>query len=155
MKNLKLKNILVLIPIILLCMAIPVEAWADDGNIFSTIRARVVKALVDSHQLVYLLAGFGLIGFAFMAIFNKISWKWFANIAIGLFLVAVMGMIISYFTGDDSIAEDLDFGYDMGTQTSNPGSAGEIGETDCSKHPDQCPGYTPPLNPNGGPSSRL
>lgn len=119
-------------------MSVPAEVWAAEGNIFSTIRSRAVQALKDSHQLVYLLAGFGLIGFAFMAVFNKISWKWFANIAIGLFLVAVMGMIISYFTGDDQIAQELSFGYDMGTNTQNPGASIEInqGEGTCSENPE-------------------
>ena len=98
----KYGNLMLFMVIAVVLVSMPVEVWAveaasSEGNIFSTIRSRVAKALVDSHQLVYLLAGFGLIGFAFMAVFNKISWKWFANIAIGLFLVAVMGMIISYF----------------------------------------------------------
>ena len=116
---------------------VPLDAYAEEGNIFSTIANRAAQALKDVHKLVYLLAGFGLIGFAFMAVFNKISWKWFANIAIGLFLVAVMGMIISYFTGDDSVAEKLDFGYDMGTSTDNPGTPGNGGGGggDCSSDP--------------------
>lgn len=53
--------------------------------------------LVSLKPIIYVFAGFGLIGFAFMAIFNKISWKWFSNIAIGLFLVANMGRFIEYF----------------------------------------------------------
>lgn len=157
----KYGNLMLFMVIAVVLVSMPVEVWAveaasSEGNIFSTIRSRVAKALVDSHQLVYLLAGFGLIGFAFMAVFNKISWKWFANIAIGLFLVAVMGMIISYFTGDDKIARELSFGYDMGTSTDNPGTNGGQDNVDCSKNPQQCPGgYTPTLDPNGGPSSRL
>lgn len=116
------------------CAVLPLDAYAEEGNIFTTIATRAAQALKDMHKLVYLLAGFGLIGFAFMAIFNKISWKWFANIAIGLFLVAVMGMIISYFTGDETIATKLDFGYDMGTNTDNPATSniGGGGGGDCS-----------------------
>jgi len=98
-----------------LILFLPTDAWAE-GNIFSQVRDKAVRFLVDSSGVVYLLGGFGLVGFAFMAIFNKISWKWFANIAIGLFLVAVTGMFISYFTGDDSIADDLDYGYDGGRE---------------------------------------
>lgn len=133
----------------LLCV-LPYEAFAAEGNIFSTISSRAAQALRDSSQLVYLLGGFGLIGFAFMAVFNKISWKWFANIAIGLFLVAVMGMLISYFTGDDKIAEKLDFGYDMGTSTENPStppSAGG-GGGDCSSDP-SLPGCDGRICPDG------
>lgn len=103
----KYGNLMLFMVASVVLMSMPAEVWAAEGNIFSTIRSRAAQALKDSHQVVYLLAGFGLIGFAFMAVFNKISWKWFANIAIGLFLVAVMGMIISYFTGDDQIAREL------------------------------------------------
>ena len=120
----KYGNLMLFMVAAVVLMGMPAEVWAAEGNIFSTIRSRAAQALKDYHQVVYLLAGFGLIGFAFMAVFNKISWKWFANIAIGLFLVAVMGMIISYFTGDDQIARELSFGYDMGTNTQNPGTPG-------------------------------
>lgn len=111
--------------VLMLILCFPADSWAA-GNIFSQVRDKAVRFLVDSRGVVYLLGGFGLIGFAFMAIFNKISWKWFANISIGLFLVAVMGMFISYFTGDDSLADDLDYGYDGGRDLENPGTSGEI-----------------------------
>ena len=68
-----------------------------DGDIFNTITRRAMLFLVSLKPIIYVFAGFGLIGFAFMAIFNKISWKWFSNIAIGLFLVANMGRCIEYF----------------------------------------------------------
>lgn len=67
------------------------------GNIFSIMTRRAMNILLGLKQIVYVMAGFGLIGFAYMAIFNKISWKWFSQIAIGLFLVANMGRFIEYF----------------------------------------------------------
>ena len=77
--------------------------YSNTGDVFSTITRRAARILVGLKPIVYVFAGFGLIGFAFMAIFNKISWKWFANIAIGLFLVANMGRLIEYmvYTVDD------------------------------------------------------
>lgn len=77
--------------------------YSNTGDVFSTITRRAARILVGLKPIVYTFAGFGLIGFAFMAIFNKISWKWFANIAIGLFLVANMGRLIEYmvYTVDD------------------------------------------------------
>ena len=115
-------NLFVFTSIVIVCMLfLPVDAFADD--IFADIRSKAVQTLKDSSKVVYVLGGFGLIGFAFMAIFNKISWKWFAYISISLFLVAVSGKLISYFTGDDSISQDLDYGYDMGNNTENPGTS--------------------------------
>lgn len=71
--------------------------YKNTGDILTTITRRAAWVIVSLKPIVYIFAGFGLIGFAFMAIFNKLSWKWFANIAIGLFLVANMGRFIEYF----------------------------------------------------------
>lgn len=66
-------------------------------DVFRHITRRAFIFLVGIKPLVYTFAGFGLIAFAWMAVFNKLSWKWFGNIAIGLFLVANMGRFIEYF----------------------------------------------------------
>lgn len=132
-KNKKYLSFMMVILLLLVC--VPTDAWAD-GNIFTQVRNKAVRFLVDSKGVVYILGGFGLVGFAFMAIFNKISWKWFANIAISLFLVAVTGMFISYFTGDDSIADDLDYGYDGGTSIGeNHGTGNDIPSEGCKQNP--------------------
>lgn len=70
--------------------------YANADDVFKTITRRAAYILVGLKPIVYTFAGFGLIAFAYMAIFNKISWKWFGNIAIGLFLVANMGRLIEY-----------------------------------------------------------
>lgn len=71
------------------------DACADD--VLQAVRNKAANFLFRLRPVIFILAGFGLIGFAWMAIFNKISWKWFANIAMGLFLVANMGLFIDYF----------------------------------------------------------
>ncbi len=75
--------------------------FGNTSDVFQTLTRRAMRILVGLKPIVYTFAGFGLIGFAFMAIFNKISWKWFSNIAIGLFLVANMGRFIEYFVYPD------------------------------------------------------
>ncbi len=72
------------------------------GDVLELVTRRAALAVVSLKPIVYIFAGFGLIAFAWMAIFNKISWKWFANIAMGLFLVANMGRLIEYFVGNGS-----------------------------------------------------
>ena len=84
------------------------DAYADD--VLKAVRAKALSFLKDLRPVIFILAGFGLVGFAWMAIFNKISWKWFANIAMGLFLVANMGLFVDYFAGNDGQRKDLGYG---------------------------------------------
>ena len=71
------------------------------GDVLEKVTRRAALVVVSLKPIVYIFAGFGLIAFAWMAIFNKLSWKWFANIAMGLFLVANMGRLIEYFVGQE------------------------------------------------------
>ena len=75
--------------------------YQSGSDVLDTVTRRAALAVVSLKPIVYVFAGFGLIAFAWMAIFNKISWKWFANIAMGLFLVANMGRFIEYFVVGD------------------------------------------------------
>ena len=112
----------------------PQEAWSAEG-VFETVRQKAASSLKDVKLVVYILGGFGLIGFSFMAIFNKISWKWFANIAISLFLLSVMGLFIDDFTGTDEHSALLDYGdYLSGDGTVN-GSDNTIGGGETSELP--------------------
>ena len=73
------------------------DNYKADKDVLTSVTRRAARAILELKQIVYVFAGFGLIGFAWAAIFNKISWKWFGNIAMGLFLVANMGRLIEYF----------------------------------------------------------
>ena len=111
------------------------DVFAAESNIFTTIRDKAASSLKDIKLVVYIIGGFGLIGFAFMAIFNKISWKWFSSLAIGLFLVAVMGLFIDYFTGTNEHATMLDYGNYLngdGSYTGNDGTSGGVKNPDIS-----------------------
>ena len=97
---------LLIIAVLALC---PQDAWSA-STVFEKVRQKAASSLKDVKLVVYILGGFGLIGFSFMAIFNKISWKWFANIAISLFLLSVMGLFIDDFTGTSEHSSLLDYG---------------------------------------------
>ena len=70
-------------------------------DIFKYIACKAMTTLADVRVIVYTLAGFGLIAFAFAAIFNKISWKHLANLCIALFILSMMTPFIEYFTQDN------------------------------------------------------
>lgn len=79
------------------------------NGIFEIIACKAITTLADLRTILYIISGFGLIAFAWSAIFNKISWKHFAQICIALFLLSMMGTFIGYF-GYDGDYESLKFG---------------------------------------------
>lgn len=131
LKSLLKSNLFFLLLVTALFALSPQEAWSAEG-VFETVRQKAAASLKDVKLVVYILGGFGLIGFSFMAIFNKISWKWFANIAISLFLLSVMGLFIDDFTGTDEHAALLDYGdyLNVGNEYENPGTSDNIPKTE-------------------------
>lgn len=76
------------------------------GSVLVSVRNRAVFIIEHVKVIAYVLGGFGLVGVAWGAIFGKINWKWFGNLAIGLFIISWMGMTIDYFTGRTKSAEN-------------------------------------------------
>lgn len=92
--------------LILLLLCVSKEAFADDasasGAIFTGLADRAAKIGKGLRNSGFLIAGFGLIVFAFMAIFNKISWKMLAYIMMCSFILSAMVSVISYFSNGRS-----------------------------------------------------
>lgn len=72
---------------------------SDEGlSIFAKLACKAVTTLSDLRKIIYVLSGFGLIAFAFAAIFNKISFRHLANIGLSLFILSMLTPFIEYFT---------------------------------------------------------
>lgn len=80
-------------------LLMPETACAADVGVFTTIANKIISTLQDLRKIVYIIAGFGLIMFAVLAIFNKISFKHLIYICVSLFLLANMFNFINYFSG--------------------------------------------------------
>lgn len=128
-------------------LLLPASAMAAD-NIFHVISQKMMTTVIDVRRIVYVIAGFGLIMFTTLAIFNKISFKHLAYIMIGLSLLAVMMPFINYFAGVN--LEDTEFSYGnylnggsaiVGSDIPNQDGGGK----DCGK---DCPNGTPDQDPN-------
>ena len=91
-------------------------ANAGSGNtkVFAQIACKAMMFLIDLRIIAYVISGFGMVAFAYAAVFNKISWKHFSQIAIGLFLLAMIGPFITYFTGDKTVEINLQYGNYLG-----------------------------------------
>ncbi len=115
---------------------LPADAMAA-GDIFTIIAKKMGQAVLDIRQIVYVIAGFGLIMFAFLAIFNKISFKHLGYLSIGLFLLSVMIPFINYFAGLNMTERDFAFGdHTRGQDNKIIGS--DVGSmADCT--PESCP----------------
>ncbi len=106
MKNRMSVSLLMLLTALFVCFN-PGDAFADllgcmkneaGQGIFKTMACKITTTLFDIRKIVYILGGFGLIAFTFAAIFNKISFKHLANIALSLFLLSMITPFIEYFT---------------------------------------------------------
>jgi len=136
-QTLNFVKIIGLAAIVLVLM--PTEVWAAEGNagnIFTIISQKMISTVRDLRSIVYVIAGFGLIMFSFLAIFNKISWKHLSYIMISLSLLAVMMPFINYFSGAN-LPDDVNYGnFINGGDPSIVGSdAGE--DKPCT--PESCP----------------
>ena len=80
------------------------NAYAEGGNVFSTVLARMLDTFESSRSVIFVVGGFGLIGLGFAAIFGKVQWKWLAALACGLAIVAVAGQVVDYTTRQSSQA---------------------------------------------------
>ncbi len=116
----------------MLCF-MPETSWAANGSIFDIISSKMIETVKDVRKIVYIIAGFGLIMFAVLAIFNKISFKHLSYICIGLFLLSVMMPFINYFSGANLADPELNYG--MLIDPDNPNVVGsEIGDESGNKN---------------------
>jgi len=113
-------------------------ANAGSGNtkVFAQIACKALMFLIDLRVIAYVISGFGMVAFAYAAVFNKISWKHFSQIAIGLFLLAMIGPFISYFTGDNTVEVNLQYGNYLGGNYNPINGTGGSGGIDESETPD-------------------
>lgn len=134
-----LKHIRILAFFLLMAAVLaPSTVWAAEGNIFTIISNKMITTLQDVRKIVYVIAGFGLIMFAVLAIFNKISFKHLAYIMIGLSLLAVMMPFINYFSGANLQDDEYSYGnFISGGDASIVGS--DVSNTEICQGQD-CPG---------------
>lgn len=109
MKKYILKNLnLVVIVAFAVLVVMPSTAFAA-GDVFDTIQSKMISTVKDLRKIAYVIAGFGLVMFSFLAIFNKISFKHLGYIMISLSLLSLMMPFINYFSGVDLQDNELNY----------------------------------------------
>ena len=75
------------------------DAFAADAKQFWTSSFNaMVRTFKNVRVIVYVIGAFGLIGIAIGGIMGKINWKWLGYLAIGLAIVAMADMVITFAT---------------------------------------------------------
>lgn len=82
------------------------DAAAD--SVMDQSKQKAINVFKSARSIMFVVGGFGLIGVAFMAVFGKINWKWFAGLAVGLAMLAAAGSIVNYATGDTTTSSFAD-----------------------------------------------
>ena len=82
-----------------LCVAGAAFAQSD---IFDSAANKLGDLFKNVRQIVFILGGFALVGFAIAAIFGKLEWKKVAILAIGLALLAVASQVVNYAIDSES-----------------------------------------------------
>ena len=71
----------------------------EASGIMELVMDKLSNLFQSVKTIVFILGGFGLVVVAFLAIFGKVNWKWFAGLAVGLAVLAAAGAVIKYSTG--------------------------------------------------------
>ncbi len=89
------------------------SAWAQGtsptgSTIVQTATTKVGSVFKSVKTIIFVIAGFGLVGLAWAAIFKKVDFKWLAALATGLAILAAAGAIVEYATGSQETSGYLE-----------------------------------------------
>lgn len=83
--------------LLLLVVGITPDAFAgEETEIFDKLASRATIIGAGLRDSGFIIAAFGLVFFAFMAIFNKISWKTLAYIMLSCFVLSSMFWFVTW-----------------------------------------------------------
>lgn len=100
------RKILILCLLCILLCIISGDAFAAKGdNVFSKFSTRALNFAIGLRGFAFVLSGFGIIMFTWMAIFGKINFKHLGYIYICLFMLSGVGLLINYIVGGDATAK--------------------------------------------------
>ena len=74
------------------------NSFAADA-LFGNLTSTGSKIFMGMREIVYAVAGFGIVAVAVGGFFGNLNWKWLCAIIIGLMVVALTAAIINYMTG--------------------------------------------------------
>ncbi len=82
------------------------DVFAAEGGVFHGIADKTAEFAIGLRMLAYVISGFGIIMFTFLAICGKINFKHLGYIFISLFFLSGMGALIDYTTNQGELYFD-------------------------------------------------
>ena len=87
------------------------SAYAEDpatggsgSGLFSDLITKGAEIFNGIRDIIYVVAGFGIIGVSVGGFFGNMNWKWLGAIIIGLMVIGLTGSIIEYVVADGTTA---------------------------------------------------
>lgn len=76
------------------------ECKAD--GLFKDLICKGADIFNGMRDIIYVVAGFGIIGVSVGGFFGNLNWKWLGAIVIGLMVIGLTGSIIAFVAGDQA-----------------------------------------------------
>ena len=84
-----------------------ITGCSKDFGIFSGLITTGSKIFNGLRDLIYVVAGFGILGVAVGGFFGNLNWKWLGAIIISLVVIATTGEIINMITGCEGFSQEI------------------------------------------------
>ncbi len=82
------------------------NSYAADG-LFSDLTSKGAEIFMGMREIIYAVAGFGIMAVAIGGFFGNFNWKWLGAIIIGLMVIASTAGIINYMVESTVITPDM------------------------------------------------
>ena len=100
------KNIWTLVAMIFVVTVVMISDACAAGDVMGLALDKTRNVFEKVKSIIFVLGGFGLVAVAFLAIFGKVNWKWFAGLAVGLAILAAANAIVQYSAGANAGLSD-------------------------------------------------
>jgi len=77
------------------------------AGLFSELTKRGAEIFEGMREIIYAVAGFGIVAIAIGGFFGNFNWKWLGAIIIGLMVIAMTAGIINYMVESEVITSDM------------------------------------------------
>lgn len=83
------------------------DAAGGQGDLFKDLIDKGAEIFKGMRDIIYVVAGFGIIGVSVGGFFGNLNWKWLGAIVIGLMVIGMTGAIIEFVGADGETVDKI------------------------------------------------